>query len=436
MTEASQCIRLQADGSAIVGPARNLRGSARLPGDKSISHRYAMLAGVAEGGTRLENFSTGADCASTVACMEALGCQVQRSPGTLEIEGGTLLPPHAALDCGNSGSTMRMLSGILAGQPFHSELVGDESLSRRPMARIIGPLTEMGARIEAREGKPPLRITGGNLRAIDYRLPVASAQVKSAVLFAGLFAAGETWVEEPVRTRDHSELALAAFGAQVQRAGNRVGIAGGQKLRAIKAHVPGDISSAAFFLCAAALFPESNLLIDNLLLNPTRAVLLDVLATLGARTSILHVEERQGELVGMVRLQPGRLSGASIAGAQAAALIDELPVLAAIAPYTAGGIDIRDARELRVKESDRVAAVAHNLRALGAAVEERPDGLQVPGGQRLHGAELDSFGDHRIAMAFTVAALRASGESHIRGADAARISFPEFFTVLDQLLEA
>ncbi len=435
MTESNNSAGQLVDGSVIVRPARNLLGGITLPGDKSISHRYAMLAGLAEGCTRLENFSSGADCASTLACMEALGCSVRRQEGVIEIQGGALVAPRSALDCGNSGSTIRMLSGILAGLPFTSELLGDESLSRRPMERIITPLTAMGARIESRQGRPPLKISGGSLRPIDYQLPVASAQVKSAILFAGLFADGDTWVEEPVKTRNHSELALRAFGAQVRTEGKRAAIAGGQKLRAIQARVPGDISSAAFFLCAAALFPDSNLVVDNLLLNPTRAVLLDVLTALGARIAVLQIEERHGELAGTIRLQPAPLRGLTLAGAQSAALIDELPVLAAIAPYTREGIEVRDARELRVKESDRVLAVARNLRAMGAEVEEREDGWRIPGGQQLHGAELDSFGDHRIAMAFAVAALRASGESRIQGADAARISFPEFFTALDRLLE-
>jgi 3-phosphoshikimate 1-carboxyvinyltransferase len=417
-------------------PARNLRGSLRLPGDKSICHRYAMLAAIAQGRTRLQNFSPGADCASTLACVEALGASVQRGEaGVVEIEGGSWRAPNAALDCGNSGSTMRMLSGFLAGQPFTSELAGDASLSRRPMGRVIEPLSAMGARIASRDGCPPLRITGGKLRALDYKLPVASAQVKSAVLLAGLFAEGETWVEEPVPTRDHTELALQSFGANVMRRGNRAGIAGGQRLRAIQALVPGDISSSAFFLCAAALFPESNLVIDSLLLNPTRAALLDVLAAMGVRTSMLRVEQHHGELVGTVQVQPGPLRGTRISGAQSAALIDELPVLAAIAPYTEEGIEIRDARELRVKESDRIAAVAANLRAMGARVEEFDDGLRVPGGQPLRGAEVNSFGDHRIAMAFAVAALRAQGETRILGADAARISFPGFFTLLEQVVE-
>jgi 3-phosphoshikimate 1-carboxyvinyltransferase len=423
--------------SAVVKPARNLSGSLRLPGDKSISHRYAMLAGVAEGRTRLENFSTGADCASTVDCMRSLGASISREGGALIIEGtgGSL---HAAcddLDCGNSGSTARMLSGILAGQPFTSKLVGDESLSRRPMRRVMEPLRKMGAELSATDDHLPMTIRGAKLQGMHYATPVASAQVKTCVLFAGLFAQGDTSVEEPLRTRDHGELALRAFGAVVRREGNRASITGGQRLRAIEAMVPGDISSAAFFLCAAALFPESNLVFDNLLMNPTRAALLDVLTALGLRISVLDVKERNCELAGAIQVNGGELRGLTISGAQSAALIDELPVLAAIAPYTKNGVEIRDARELRVKESDRIAAVAQNLRAMGAQVEEREDGLRVPGGQRLHGAEIDSCGDHRIAMAFAVAALRADGESVIQGAEAARISFPEFFEILEKIVE-
>jgi 3-phosphoshikimate 1-carboxyvinyltransferase len=421
----------------VVRPAQNILGSIRLPGDKSISHRYAMLGAIAEGTTRLRNFSTGADCASTLGCMRSLGASITESNGEMVIEGraGNLKPSLAALDCGNSGSTMRMLSGILAGQPFATELVGDHSLSRRPMRRIIEPLSKMGAQIDSQEGHAPLRIRGGKLRAIDYRPPVASAQVKSSLLFAGLFADGETSIEESMRTRDHGEVALRAFGAQLNRSKDRVSIAGGQRLKAIEAAVPGDISSAAFFLCAAALFPQSNLVIDSLLLNPTRAVLLDVLAALGARVRMIQVEEKHGELVGTVTLESGALNGVKLSGAQSAALIDEIPVLAAIAPYTRDGIEVRDARELRVKESDRIAAVASNLRAMGAKVTEHDDGLSVPGGQQLHGAEIDSEHDHRIAMAFAIAALRAKGETIIHGADAAKISFPEFFQMLEGVVE-
>jgi 3-phosphoshikimate 1-carboxyvinyltransferase len=411
-------------------------GVLRLPGDKSISHRYAMLAAIADGTSRLENFSTGADCASTLGCLKSLGVTWERNKNVVLIHGHgpALQPPQGALDCGNSGSTLRMLSGILAGQNFTSELMGDESLSRRPMARIIAPLELMGAKLSAENGgRPPLRITGTHLKGIDYQMPVASAQVKSALLFAGLFAEGETRVEEPVRTRDHGELALRAFGAEVNQHGNQARIAGGQKLHAIEAEIPGDLSSAAFFLCAAALFPGSRLLISHLLMNPTRAHLLDILISMGVGISVAELEDKHGELVGRVEVDGRSLRGATIAAADTAALIDEIPVLAAIAPYTNNGIEVRDARELRVKESDRIAAIVTNLRAMGAEVEEREDGLKIPGGQTLHGAEMDSFGDHRIAMAFAVAALRADGDTTIRRADAAVISCPGFFAALEGL---
>jgi 3-phosphoshikimate 1-carboxyvinyltransferase len=304
------------------------------------------------------------------------------------------------------------------------------------MARIIQPLTAMGARISAQpQDRPPLHIAGGKLHGIDFKMPVASAQVKSCVLFAGLLAEGETRVEEPLRTRDHGEVALRAFGAELGREGNATRIRGGQKLHAIEARVPGDLSSAAFFFCAAALFPGSNLVVDSLLMNPTRARLLDILMAMGVRISITQLEEQHGELVGAVQVEGNRLTSAKIVGADAAALIDEIPVLAAIAPFTQEGIEIRDARELRVKESDRIQAVARNLRAMGAQVEEYEDGLRVPGNQTLHGAEIDSMGDHRIAMAFAVAALRAEGESSIQGADAVMISYPAFFEALERLVQ-
>jgi 3-phosphoshikimate 1-carboxyvinyltransferase len=315
-------------------------------------------------------------------------------------------------------------------------VVGDESLSRRPMARIITPLAAMGARITAHEGgRPPLRITGGHLRAIDYSMPVASAQVKTSVLFGGLFAEGETRVEEPAPSRDHGEVALRAFGVEVKHRNTELRIRGGQELRAIEAVIPGDLSSAAFFLAAAALFPRSQIVISGLLLNPTRARLLDVLISMGVSISVSQLEQHHGELSGTARVEGRGLRGTTIAGADTAALIDEIPVLAAIAPYTTDGIEIRDARELRVKESDRIAATATNLRAMGAQVEEREDGLRIPGGQRLHGAEVDAFGDHRIAMGFAVAALRAEGETLIRGSDAAAISYPGFFAALEGLLQ-
>jgi len=425
----------------IIHPARNIQGSLRLPGDKSISHRYALLGGLAEGATRLSNFSTGADCWSSLACVQALGAQVvEQDDGTVEITGvrGHFQPSNEPLDCGNSGSTMRMLSGLLAAQGSGAfNLIGDASLSRRPMERVRKPLAQMGARIDLTDGHAPVTIHGAQLTAIDYTTPIPSAQVKTALLFAGLQAEGLTTVRESVRTRDHGELALRAFGAQVDRAKDSVSIAGGQQLRAIEAAVPGDISSAAFFLCAAALFPGSNLIFDDLGLNPTRATLLDVLTALGAHIGVLNLETKNDELVGTVQVNapPVGLTGTTISGALSAQLIDELPVLAAIGPYTQTGIRIRDAKELRVKESDRIALVAANLRAMGAEVEEFDDGLDVPGGQTLHGATIDAGGDHRIAMAFSIAALRAEGDTRIRGAESAAISFPEFFDLLDRVAD-
>jgi 3-phosphoshikimate 1-carboxyvinyltransferase len=424
----------------IVRPARSLRGSVSLPGDKSISHRYAMLAAIADGRSRLDNYSTGADCASTLGCLRSLGVKWERKDGAdnvIEVQGtGFSLPaPSQPLDCGNSGSTMRMLSGIVAGQKFSSEMIGDESLSRRPMERVITPLTAMGAEIASQNGRPPLRIVGAYLKGIDYRMPVASAQLKTCLLFAGLLADGETRIEEPLRTRDHGEVALRAFGAKLERKGNEVRIRGRQRLRGIETRVPGDLSSAAFFLCAAALFPGSQLTITNLLMNPTRARLLDILVQMGLRISVTQLEEIHGELVGTLQVEGGPLKGATIAGADTAALIDEIPVLAAIAPYTEQGVEVRDAQELRVKESDRIASLATNLRAMGAWVEELEDGLKIPGGQLLRGAELESFGDHRVAMAFSIAALRAQGETLIHGSECAAISYPAFFSALEALVE-
>ena len=424
----------------IVRPARNVHGSLRLPGDKSISHRYGMLAAFAEGVSRFTNFSTGADCASTLSCMESLGAKINRiNNEAVEITGvaGCVTPSNHSLDCGNSGSTMRMVSGLLAPQQGDFTLVGDASLSRRPMERIRKPLEAMGARLTLTDGHAPLMIHGSPLHPIDYTTPVPSAQVKTCVLLAGLQTTGTTTVREAVRTRDHSELALRAFGATLTRTIDSVSISGPQSLHAIDAAVPGDISSAAFFLCAAALFPGSALLLDSLGLNPTRATLLDVLTALGAHIAVLNLEEKNAELVGTVQISspPEGLGSTAVSGALAAQLIDELPVLAAIAPYTSGGIRIRDAKELRVKESDRIDLIVKNLRAMGAEVTEFEDGVDVPGGQTLHGAAIDSGGDHRIAMAFSVAALRANGETVIKGSESAAISFPEFFNLLDLVAE-
>ena len=422
----------------VVRPARSFQGSVTVPGDKSISHRYAMLAGFAEGTSRLENFSTGADPHSTLGCMKALGAKLVKGQGTtVDVTGtaGAFQQPTGNLDCGNSGSTMRMLAGLIAPHPHTFTMIGDHSLTIRPMERIRKPLAAMGAKIDLVDGHAPMTIHGGPLKAIDFDTPIPSAQVKTAVLFAGLQAEGVTSLSEAVRTRDHSEHALRAFGAKLERTGERLSIAGDQKVTAINATVPGDISSAAFFLCAALLFPDSNLVLDSLGMNPTRASLLDVITMLGGKIKVLMVEEHHGETIGTIQVNrdAAGLKGAEISGALSAQIIDELPVIAAIAPYTQNGVTIRDAKELRVKESDRIALVAKNLKAMGADFTEFEDGLAIPGGQTLHGAEIDSGSDHRIAMAFSVAALRATSENMVHGAEAAAISFPEFFSFLDEL---
>jgi len=400
-----------------------------------------MLAGFAKGVSRLTNFSTGADPHSSLACMEAMGAKVELEGAAISVTGtgGVLLQPEGDLDCGNSGSTMRMLAGLVAAQRGVYRFVGDESLTVRPMERIRRPLEAMGARIHLTgpegSGHAPMTVHGGELRAIDFEAPIASAQVKTAVLFAGLQASGTTSFAESVRTRDHTEHALRAFGVELERRGERVYIEGGQKLRAIDASVPGDMSSAAFFLCAALLFEDSNLVLDLLGMNPTRATLLDAISAMGGTIKVLDVQEQHGEMSGTIQVNcgPGGFRGMEIGGALSAQLIDELPVIAAVGPYSRDGIRIRDAKELRVKESDRIALVVKNLRAMGAEVIEHEDGMDIPGGQRLHGGVIDSGLDHRIAMAFSIAALRAEGETEIHGAEAASVSFPEFFTWLDEL---
>ncbi len=425
-----------ASTTQVVHPAQTVRGSVRLPGDKSISHRYAMLAGLAQGTSKLANFSTGADPHSSLSCMEALGATVVKKDGVVEVTGvgGSFRQPSVNLDCGNSGSTMRMLAGLVASQAGSYTFVGDASLTARPMQRIKGPLEQMGSRVDLIDGHAPMTIHGGALTAIDFAIPIASAQVKTAVLFAGLGAQGTTTLQEAVRTRDHSEHALRAFGAELERGRNSISIRGGQSLHAIEAVVPGDLSSAAFFLCAALLFPDSQLVLDDVGMNPSRSTLLDVLAGMGLKVQVLNLEEKHGEMIGTLQVNGASvLKGAEITGSLPALIIDELPVLAAIGPYTRDGVTIRDAKELRVKESDRIALVVQNLRAMGAAVEEFEDGMHIPGGQTLHGGVVDSAGDHRIAMAFSIAALRATGETVIHGAEAAAISFPEFFTLLDQI---
>jgi 3-phosphoshikimate 1-carboxyvinyltransferase len=326
-----------------------------------------------------------------------------------------------------------MLAGVLAAQPFTSRMIGDESLTGRPMGRIIEPLTKMGARIEARDGKyPPLTIHGGKLTPIDYTLPVASAQVKTCVLFAGLYAEGETIVREPVRSRDHTELALREFGADIRVVQRVITVQGRPRLVGRELVVPSDISSAAFFLVAALLVPGSDLTIRGVGLNPTRSTLLDFLIGAGAKISVSSLEQINGEMIGDIRVQYSEMKGGTIEGAVAAALIDEIPVLAVLGAASSEGLVVRDAKELRVKETDRIATTAGNLRKMGVTVEETEDGMRIPGGHQFRAAAMDSFGDHRIAMAFTVAALRADGPCTMEGAEAASVSFPEFYELLER----
>jgi len=420
-----------------IKPVRKLEGSIQMPGDKSISHRYAMLGAIAEGETEIHFFASSADCQSTLECLKRLGVKIERRENVVTIEGAGLTglkPPRGVLDAGNSGSTMRMLSGILAGQTFKSVITGDASLSRRPMKRVIDPLTQMGARIRSQEGGlPPLEIEGGALRPIRYQLPVASAQVKSAVLLAGLYAEGETEVVEPVATRDHTEIALEQMGADIGRHRRTIAVRGRARLQGKKFYVPGDISSAAFFVVAGLLVPEANLVIRNVGLNPTRTAILDVLAAMGGRVKVLNVAMLNGELLGDLHIESGKLRGGEIPPEMVPGLIDELPVLSVLAPQTEQGLRYHGAAELRVKESDRIAVVAENLRRMGVEVEDFPDGLRVAGKQKLRGAAIETRGDHRIAMAFAVAGLVAEGTTVIRDSGCVDVSFPEFFQTLEKV---
>jgi 3-phosphoshikimate 1-carboxyvinyltransferase len=430
-----------------VQPAKHLMGGVQPPGDKSISHRYAMLAGLAEGTSELRNFSAAADCHSTLGCMSALGAEVKVEKDLVRVTGRGprgLKSSWRALDAGNSGTTMRLLTGILAGQEFTTKLTGDGSLQKRPMKRVVGPLREMGADIRAKDDNfAPLEIKGARLRAIDYQMPMASAQVKSAVLLAGLYAEGVTSVTEPAGTRDHTELALEEFGAAVERHGRTTkihglfGANGAGKLVAKSLDVPSDISSAVFFIAAASLLADSNIAIHNVGLNPTRTAILDLFAGMGASIQMLSLTSSHGEIIGDLAVKGASLKGGVIEGETIPLVIDELPMLAALGPFTEEGIEIRNAGELRVKESDRIAVLVENLRRMGATVEERPDGLKVEGRRagKLHGAEIEPHGDHRIAMAFAVAALAADGPSVIRDADCAGVSYPPFFEDLNRLAE-
>ena len=436
--------RPEQDNAVSVSPINRVRGELRLPGDKSISHRAALISSLAEGESILRNFSSAQDCEATIECLRSLGVHIVRDGSTIVVRGAGpsgLQEPKQILNARNSGTTMRLLAGILAGQPFASTITGDDSLRTRPMLRVADPLRLMGAQVElGPDGCAPLRINGHRpLQPINYQLPVASAQIKSAVLLAGLAANGTTTVAEPTQTRDHTETMLSEFGAQLERDGNKIKISGGVPLPAHDLFVPGDISSAAFFVAAAVALPGSDLLIRDVGLNLTRTDFLSALKAIGADLEV-EVERREsGELVGLLHVRGGALPErrtVEVSGAGVSKLIDELPLLAFFAASIGCEMSLRDAKELRVKESDRIAATVGNLTRMGARIEEREDGWQLYRGSKLHGAQLSSFGDHRIAMACAVAALVADGPSQIEGAqNSVAVSLPEFWTLLESVSE-
>ncbi len=428
--------------STVVAAPRDIRvrGRLRVPGDKSISHRYALLAALADGISRIEGYLPGADCLATLACLEALGVEIGRTRTgdvlTVVVEGRGvrgLRTPAGALDAGNSGTSMRLLAGMLAAHPFRSVLTGDASLSRRPMRRVIEPLTLMGASIASDHGRPPLTIDGTALHGISYEPSVPSAQVKSAVLLAGLHAEGRTVVHEPVPTRDHTERALEAFGASIERDGPAVAVTGGQRLHAIGARVPGDISSAVFWLALAAGTPGSSLTIEDVGLNPSRTAVVATLRRFGARVETSDVSGAMGEPAGVITVRHEGLRDVEIAANEVPGIIDEIPALAALAAMSGGTtFTVRGARELRVKETDRIAVLARGFRALGLTVDEYDDGFALSGGPPAGGIA-DAEGDHRLAMAFAIAATRARSPVTIVGADAVAVSYPGFFEELHRL---
>jgi 3-phosphoshikimate 1-carboxyvinyltransferase len=430
-------VRASAD-TATVAPAARATGRVRVPGDKSISHRYALLAALADGESMVAGYSSGADCASTLACLRALGVRVQPAGPAAFAIGGTglrgLAAAASALDAGNSGTTVRLLAGILAAHPFRSTVTGDASLRRRPMRRVIDPLTRMGAHFESADGRPPLTIHGSDLTGIDHAPDVPSAQVKSAVLLAGLQAAGRTSVTEPAPTRDHTERALQAFGCPVACTGRTVAVEGGGRLTAGRFEVPGDISSAAFWAALAAARPGSDVLIERVGLNPSRTALLDILRRAGAEVEAIVEDERAGEPVGRVRVRHAACRSFSIAPADVPGVIDEIPALAALAALMPEGctLEVRGAAELRVKESDRISALAAGFRALGARIDEFDDGFVLEA-RPLGGGQVDSAGDHRLAMAFAIAATGGRAPTTIAGAGAVEVSYPGFFDELERL---
>jgi 3-phosphoshikimate 1-carboxyvinyltransferase len=431
-----------------VSPLKTLQGKLAVPGDKSISHRAAIFAGLSDGACRVENFLPSEDCVNTLRAMEQLGVRYEVSKGTRDLPvdlviegcGGHLQAPEKELDCGNSGTGMRLLAGVLAAQPFDSTLIGDESLSGRPMGRITTPLELMGARLETKGKKPgcaPLRITGGPLEAITYEMPMASAQVKSAVLLAGLFAPGVTTVVQPAVNRDHTERLLRHFGVSVRSENNRISLQGRQKVVARDLVIPGDISSAAFWLVAAAARPGSRLTIENVGLNPTRTAILEVLKRMGAGITVSSEVGSDGEPRGTVVVEGRELRGTTVLPAEVPNLIDEVPILAVAGALANGEMVIREAGELRVKETDRIDTTVRNLRAMGGEVEEFDDGMVVKGGRILRGAELPSYGDHRIAMAFAVAGLLAGeGRTVVQETACVATSYPGFAEDLERFSQS
>lgn len=416
--------------------SRPLRGELEVPGDKSIGHRAVMMGAVARGETRIENLSRGADNSSTVAAFRRMGVEFRREDGALCIEGrgwDGLRPPQETIDCGNSGTTMRLLTGLLAGRPFAARLDGDGSLRSRPMKRVIEPLTRMGARVAGNDGRAPLDIEGGELRGIAYSSPVASAQVKSAVLLAGLQARGETRFEEPYRSRDHTEIMAREFGAAVESAGPEVVVRGGQELSGTRLKVPGDMSSAAFLAVAAAAMPGSDLSVRGVGCNPTRSGAVEVLRSMGADIEMTQVREENGEPVADLRIRGRRLEGTEVPADLAPRTIDEYPVLFVAAALARGSTLFRYVSELRFKESDRIATMGRELAKLGVRVEERGDDVAVEGPDRLRSASVESHGDHRVAMALAVAGLSTQGGLLLSGEECVGVSFPGFFESIGKI---
>jgi 3-phosphoshikimate 1-carboxyvinyltransferase len=422
-----------------VEKSKGLSGQVEVPGDKSISHRALLLGAIAEGTSRICNFLSAADCLATLACAQALGVEVERDSETELIVQGRglrgLMEPKDVLDCARSGTTMRLLAGILAGQPFYSVLTGSEQLRRRPMGRIAEPLRQMGATVLGRnDGRlPPLTILGGNLHGMEYKLPVASAQVKSAILLAGLYADGPTVIHEPGPARDHTERMLAAMGANIQHPTSNIKIQS-SKLSSLDIRVPGDISSAAYFIAAGCLVPESKVTIEGIGVNPTRTGFLDALREMGADILVENQREVNGEPLADVVVRAGDLRGIEVRGDQVPRMIDEFPILAVVASQAEGTTVVSDAAELRVKETDRIANIAAELRKLGAHIEERPDGFVVEGPTPLAGTQVNSHGDHRLAMSLAIAGLVADGETIIEEAGCIGDSFPGFEETLRALM--